>query len=63
MNLFSKLFFIDGTKANFSPTTFWIITVSVSVWIQIDEFYREDCWAVKTKTLILVTQVFFNLRE
>lgn len=58
MNLFSKLFFIGSTKANFSPTTFWIITVSVLARVQINEFYREDCWAVKTKTLIIVMQGF-----
>lgn len=62
-NLFSKLFFIDSARANFSPTTFWIITVSILVRVQINEFSESRLLSCQDCNADSVNAGLFNLRE
>lgn len=58
INLSSKLVFIENTRTNFSPNTSWIITVSLLLGVQINEFSWAESWAVRTTMLIMLTRGF-----
>lgn len=55
INLFSKFFFIDSIRVNFSFIIFWIIIVFIlGGGFKLMSFYRVDCWVVKIVMLIVV---------